>query len=66
MLPLWSGDDLELLLHTAESEHPVKPLVSVGYPDGEAGGESVIPHPAVDMQGIETVLQVSFKKFHNS
>jgi hypothetical protein len=53
-------------LYAAESEHPVKPFVNAGYPDGEAGRKSIIPHPTVNMQGIETVLQVGFKKSHYS
>ena len=53
------------LLHAAESEHPIKSFVSVGYPDGETGRKSVIPQPTVNMQGIETVLQVGLEKSHN-
>jgi hypothetical protein len=53
------------LLRAAESAHLVNSLVSVGYSDGEAGRKSVVPQPAVNMQGVEAVLQICLEKSHN-
>lgn len=55
-----------LTVGSAQAAYPVKTFVSVGKADGRLGGKPIVAQPAVNVQGVQTVLQVRLEQAHTN